>query len=290
MSRNKFNLKDKKTKIIIGSTIIIVLLFFLGIGLGLSSINNTDSKNIANQGQDKTDKKEDSKKEESKKEETSSKEETTSEGTGSSSVTENKTEGNNGTSSESVSSESSSSNSSSSSSSSSSNSGVTNEPSTDGSSSSNSGSSNSGVVSQPSTGGSSSSDSSSSGSTSKPEAHSHSWNPITSTVHHDEVGHWEDVLVQDAWVEKIPVYDEVEVYICNGCGADITSDPDTHAYNALLAGNIKCAGYSSEWKQVQVGANKVNHGAIYDIKYVVDTPAWDETVTTVYQCSCGATK
>ena len=60
-------------------------------------------------------------------------------------------------------------------------------------------------------------------------------------------------------------------------------------YNALLAGNTKCAGYSSDWRQVQVGTEEIKHGPVYDMKYVVDTPAWDETVVTGYQCSCGAT-
>lgn len=267
MSRNKFNLKDKKTKIIIGSTIIIVLLLFLGIGLGLSSINSTDSKNIASQGQDKTDKnKTENKKEDTKKEETSSKEETKkedtkTEGTNTSS-TENKTESNEGTS----------------------------NTSNESTSSSSSSSSNSGVTNKPSTGGSSSSGSSSSGSTSKPEAHTHSWNPITTTVHHDEVGHWEDVLVQDAWTEEVPVYEEREVLICNGCGKDITADPYAHLNEQMLAGNMKCSGFSTDYRQVQVGTNKVNHGAVYDKKYVVDKAAWDETVITGYQCSCGATK
>lgn len=151
-----------------------------------------------------------------------------------------------------------------------------------GSSSNSNSSNNTGNSSSGSTGGNT---------TNKEEAHTHSWMPITSVVHHEEQGHYEKILVSEAWVEEVPVYENREVYICNGCGADITSDPDKHMYEALLAGNTKCAGYSSDWKQVQVGTNKINHDAVYEDKWVIDKAAWDETVTTGYECSsCGATK
>lgn len=126
--------------------------------------------------------------------------------------------------------------------------------------------------------------------TSDSNKHTHSWNPITSVVHHEEQGHYEKILVSEAWTEEIPIYEEQEVYICNGCGADITSDPDKHMYEALLVGNTKCAGYSSDWKQIQVGTDKITHDAVYESKWIVDKAAWDETVTTGYSCSCGATK
>ena len=58
----------------------------------------------------------------------------------------------------------------------------------------------------------------------------------------------------------------------------------------ILAGNMACTGWHTDWKQVQVGTEEVKHGPVYDKKYVVDKAAWDETVTTGYQCSCGATK
>lgn len=127
--------------------------------------------------------------------------------------------------------------------------------------------------------------------TSDSNKHTHNWKPITSVVHHEEQGHYEKILVSEAWTEEIPIYEEQEVYICNGCGADITSDPDKHMYEALLVGNTKCAGYSSDWKQIQVGTDKKTHDAVYESKWIVDKAAWDETVTTGYSCSsCGETK
>ena len=125
--------------------------------------------------------------------------------------------------------------------------------------------------------------------TSNGSTHTHSWNPIIEQVHHDEVGHWEDVVVTPAWTESIPVYEEREVAICNGCGADITSNIDKHMTDNILAGNMACTGWHTDYKQIQVGTNNVNHPAVTEKKWVVDKAAWTETVTVGHSCSCGAT-
>lgn len=141
------------------------------------------------------------------------------------------------------------------------------------------------------TGGSSTSGSTGGNTSNKEESHTHNWVPITSVVHHDEVGHWEDAVVKPAWTESIPVYEDQAREICNGCGADITADPYAHMEQQMDAGNMKCSGFTTEWKQIQVGTNNVNHPAVTEKKWVVDKAAWDETVTTGYKCSsCGATK
>lgn len=141
------------------------------------------------------------------------------------------------------------------------------------------------------TGGSSTSASTGGNTSNKEESHTHNWVPITSVVHHDEVGHWEDAVVKPAWTESIPVYEDQAREICNGCGADITADPYAHMEQQMDAGNMKCSGFTTEWKQIQVGTNNVNHPAVTEKKWVVDKAAWDETVTTGYKCSsCGATK
>lgn len=125
----------------------------------------------------------------------------------------------------------------------------------------------------------------------KEESHTHNWVPITSVIHHDEQGHYEKKIVSEAWTEEIPIYEDKEVAICNGCGLDITSDPWGHIEQQALAGNYSCGGFRTDWKQVQVGTNKINHDAVYEDKWVVDKAAWDETVTTGYKCSgCSATK
>lgn len=139
------------------------------------------------------------------------------------------------------------------------------------------------------TGGSSTSGSTGGNTSNKEESHTHNWVPITSVVHHDEQGHNEKILVSEAWTEEIPIYEDKEVAICNGCGADISNNPTEHNMNHMLNGEK--GGWHTEWKQVQVGTNKINHDAVYEDKWVVDKAAWDETVTTGYKCSsCGATK
>lgn len=139
------------------------------------------------------------------------------------------------------------------------------------------------------TGGSSTSGSTGGNTSNKEESHTHNWVPITSVVHHDEQGHNEKILVSEAWTEEIPIYEDKEVAICNGCGADITNNPTEHNMNHMLNGEK--GGWHTEWKQVQVGTNKINHDAVYEDKWVVDKAAWDETVTTGYKCSgCSATK
>ena len=175
------------------------------------------------------------------------------------------------------------------------------KPSTGGSSSNSKPSSNSGSSSnsKPSTGGSSSNSkpstggSSNSGGTSKPESHTHNWVAITEQVHHDEEGHWEEYVVSQAWTEEVPVYEQRETLICNDCGADLTSMSDSeltaHIKSHILNGGK--GSWRTEYKQVQVGTNKIEHPAVTDKKWVVDKAAWTETVTTGHKCSsCGATK
>ena len=121
--------------------------------------------------------------------------------------------------------------------------------------------------------------------------HVHKWVPITQQITHPEEGYWADELVSGAWTEEIPVYEERARDICNGCGLDITGFHLQHAEEQLLAGNIACGAYHTEYRQFQVGTNTIHHDAIYSKKWIVSSPAWVETVTTGYKCSdCGATK
>lgn len=128
-------------------------------------------------------------------------------------------------------------------------------------------------------------------SSNKPTApsHTHSWNPVTTTINHPEEGHYEDVVVKEAWTEEVPVFEEREVMICNDCGAELNaSNCYEHVEEHLINGGK--GSWREEWKQVQVGTNTVNHPAVTEKKWIVDKAAWTETVTTGYSCSCGATK
>lgn len=130
------------------------------------------------------------------------------------------------------------------------------------------------------------SNNSNSGSSSKKDdttAQQHKWVAQTKTVHHDAqyktVHH--DAVTHQVWHDAVTE----EHYICNQCGADITSDPWGHldAYDH--------GGYHSSYVTVKQGYYEtVTDKAAYDEQVQVSA-AWDETVTTGYKCSsCGATK
>ena len=124
---------------------------------------------------------------------------------------------------------------------------------------------------------------------SKPEKpqHTHTWQEKTHTVNHPEVGHNEQYVVKEAWTETVTedVYDPWEC--CNVCGADCTADPWGHMFTH--AENGEGGGYHAEYyKKV---TRTVEHPAEYGTRYVVDTPAWTETVSDGFFCTgCGAKK
>lgn len=145
------------------------------------------------------------------------------------------------------------------------------------------------ATNKPSTSKPSSSKPSNSTNTSKPSkpSHTHNWVASTKKIHHDAVGHNEKVLVKPAWTEKIPRYKDVAREICNGCGADVTDNYIEHNRNHMLNGEK--GGRHTEYKKVFSHYEEVNHPAQYRDKWVVDKPAWTETITS-YHCSCGAKK
>lgn len=120
---------------------------------------------------------------------------------------------------------------------------------------------------------------------SQPE-HTHSWVEQTTTVTHEAAGHYETVVVKDAWDE--PVYEIQVRSICNVCGQDVTGNAAEHAKAHALAG--EGGGHHTEPIQVQTGT--IRHEAVTEQVWVEDSPAYEETVGTgSYICSaCGATK
>ena len=143
---------------------------------------------------------------------------------------------------------------------------------------------NTGSSSKPSNNNSSNSNSS------KPAEHTHNWVAQYKTVNIPEKGHNEQVLVQAAYDEQVPVTEMKEFSICNQCGADITGDPWGHLEQSAVNGG-NCGGYHSEWREVVTGYQTVHHDAVYETRYVVDSPATTKQELTGYKCSgCGKTK
>lgn len=120
---------------------------------------------------------------------------------------------------------------------------------------------------------------------SKPAEHTHNWIAQYKTVNVPEQGHNEQVLVQAAYDEQVPVTEMKEFSICNNCGADITGFASEHILNGT------CRRYHSEWREVVTGYNTIHHDAVYETRYVVDSPATTKQELTGYKCSgCGKTK
>lgn len=137
----------------------------------------------------------------------------------------------------------------------------------------------------------SNSSNSSNSNSSKPAEHTHNWVAQYKTVNVPEKGHNEQVLVQAAYDEQVPITEMRAHDICNQCGADLTgTDIPAHMENSYLNGG-NCGGHHTEWRETVVGYNVVHHDAVYETRYVVDSPATTKQELTGYKCSsCGKTR
>lgn len=116
---------------------------------------------------------------------------------------------------------------------------------------------------------------------SKPAEHTHNWVAQYKTVNVPEQGH----------NEQVPITEMRAHDICNQCGADLTgTDIPAHMENSYLNGG-NCGGHHTEWRETVVGYKTVHHDAVYETRYVVDSPATTKQELTGYKCSgCGKTK
>ena len=123
---------------------------------------------------------------------------------------------------------------------------------------------------------------------SKPAEHTHNWVAQYKTVNVPEKGHNEQVLVQDAYDE--PTYGYEYHSFCNTCGLDLTANginDAQHVKQHMLNGE----GGSTTQKPVEVQTGTIHHEAVYETRYVVDSPATTKQELTGYKCSgCGKTK
>ena len=136
-----------------------------------------------------------------------------------------------------------------------------------------------------------SNNSGSNSSSSKPAEHTHNWVAQYKTVNVPEKGHNEQVLVQAAYDEQVPITEMKAHDICSSCGADLTgTDISSHVYQHMINGDDK-GGHYTEWRETVVGYKTVHHDAVYETRYVVDSPATTKQELTGYKCSsCGKTK
>ena len=127
----------------------------------------------------------------------------------------------------------------------------------------------------------------SSSNNSKPSEHKHEWVAQYKTVTVPEKGHNEQVLVQAAYDEQVPVTEMQEICVGNQSGLQINGDPNEY----LLNNSNGDSGWHSEWRETVVGYKTVHHDAVYETRYVVDSPATTKQELTGYKCSgCGKTR
>jgi len=123
---------------------------------------------------------------------------------------------------------------------------------------------------------------------SKPAEHTHNWVAQYKTVNVPEKGHNEQVLVQDAYDE--PTFGYEYHSICNTCGLDLTANginDAQHVKQHMLNGE----GGSTTQKPIEVQTGAIHHEAVYETRYVVDSPATTKQELTGYKCSgCGKTR
>lgn len=137
----------------------------------------------------------------------------------------------------------------------------------------------------------SNSSNSSNSNNSKPAEHKHDWVAQYKTVNVPEKGHNEQVLVQATYDEQVPITEMKAFDICSTCGAELTSaTASAHVKNHMINGEDK-GGWHTEWREVTTGYNTVHHDAVYETRYVVDSPATTKQELTGYKCSgCGKTR
>lgn len=123
---------------------------------------------------------------------------------------------------------------------------------------------------------------------SKPAEHTHNWVAQYKTVNVPEKGHNEQVLVKDAYDE--PTYGYEYHSFCNTCGLDLTANGINDAQHVKQHA-LNGEGGSTTQKPVEVQTGTIHHEAVYETRYVVDSPATTKQELTGYKCSgCGKTK
>ena len=113
----------------------------------------------------------------------------------------------------------------------------------------------------------------------------HEPKPVYVTKEIPEQGHWEKVVVKEAWAEEVPVYEQQYRMISNDTGEDWTDLTEDELGDAMAA-QVEAGGkgsWSGKYIDVQVGTEKIYHEAETEEKWVVDVPAHAEEVLDHYE-------
>ena len=112
---------------------------------------------------------------------------------------------------------------------------------------------------------------------------------MVKTVHHDATGHYEKkqtgtrtVVDEEAFDEPVTSWE----YVCS-CGEILHTQDDI---------DIHLGFYGHSYSVEPVIVDYIHHDAVTheenvtETQWVVDSPAWDETISTTVCSGCGATR
>lgn len=132
--------------------------------------------------------------------------------------------------------------------------------------------------------------------------HTHTWTPVTTKIHHDATGHYEDVVVgtktvvdKAAWNEPVYEWKYMGKTRCKKCGQVFDTADECFEHQDALADSGDYTHGSYEFIAEKVQVNTIHHEeetheeTVTEKRWVEDTAEYDEIVTS-YICSCGATK
>lgn len=100
-----------------------------------------------------------------------------------------------------------------------------------------------------------------------------------------EEGHYETVVIKEAWTEEVPVYEQQYRMISNDTGEDWTDLTEDELGDAMAA-QVEAGGkgsWSGKYIDVQVGTEKIYHEAETEKKWIVDVPGHYEKVLDHYE-------
>lgn len=116
-------------------------------------------------------------------------------------------------------------------------------------------------------------------------AQKHEPKPVYVDTWIPEEGHYETVVIKEAWTEEVPVYEQQYRMISNDTGEDWTDLTEDELGDAMAA-QVEAGGkgsWSGKYIDVQVGTEKIYHEAETEKKWIVDVPGHYEKVLDHYE-------
>lgn len=126
--------------------------------------------------------------------------------------------------------------------------------------------------------------------TSSTTSHTHNYKAIYKTVTVPEQGHYETIIKTPAWTEEKPIMENVRYYYFPADGYKAYTQDEVGNHTAYLLDQGKSSQYVGKYEYVQTGTETINHPAVTEQIWIVDSPASTRQEVAYYQCSCGAFK